>query len=95
MRYSDSKQVPKLYAFPISFSMNKPISKCNKQHSNPNDAKVKKIIPFSQTKSNYFFLKQLSNFLKVPKVRFDRTRSRNFQMQNDAQEAITWNNERI
>ena len=28
-----------------------------------------------QTKSNYFFLKQLSNFLKVPKVHFDRTRS--------------------
>ena len=38
-----------LYAFPISFSMNKPISKCNKQHYNPNDAEVKKIIPFSQT----------------------------------------------
>ena len=64
MRYSDSKQFPKLYAFPISFSMNKPISKCNKQHSNPIDAEVKKIVFFflKQTKSNYFLLKQLSNF---------------------------------
>ena len=48
-----------------------------------------------QTKSNYFFLKQLSNFLKVPKVHFDRTRSMNLQMHNDAQEAITQNNEGI
>ena len=35
--------------FRFFVSMNIPISKCNKQHSNPNDAKVKKIIPFPQT----------------------------------------------
>ena len=48
-----------------------------------------------QTKSNYFFLKQLSNFLKVPKVYFYRTRSMNLQMHNGAQEVITQNNEGI
>ena len=32
-----------------------------------------------QTKSNYFLLKQLSNFWKVPKVRFDGTRSMNLK----------------
>ena len=86
MRCSDSKQVPKLYAFPISFSMNKPISKCNKQHSNPNDAEVKKIIPFSQTNKIKLLLFE-NNFqtcLSAPKVRFDGTRSMNLQMHNDA-----------
>ena len=46
---SDSKQVLKLYAFSLSVSMNISISKCNKQHSNPNNAEVKKIVSFSQT----------------------------------------------
>ena len=58
--------------------------------------KSRKLFLFlKQTKSNYFFLKQLSNSLKVPKVHFDRTRSMNLQMHNDAQEAITQNNEGI
>ena len=42
--------------------------------------KSRKLFLFlEQAKSNYFFLKQLSNFWKVPKVRFDRTRSRNIK----------------
>ena len=77
--------------------MNIPISKCNKQHSNPSDAKVKNTIPFPQTnKPNYFFfLKQLSNSLKYLRFTSIERDLQNLQMQNNAQEAITQNNEGI
>ena len=76
MKCNDSKQVPELYAFSLFFSMNIPTSKCNKQHSKPNDAKVKNTIPFPQTnKLNQTTFKTTFKLLEVPKVHFDRARS--------------------
>ena len=56
MKCNDAKQVPELYAFSLFFSMNIPASKCNKQHSKPNDAKVKNTIPFPQTNKTKLLL---------------------------------------
>ena len=78
--------------------MNIPTSKWNKQHSKPNDAKVKNTFPFTsnkQNKSNYFFLKQISNSLKYLRFTSIEWDLQNLQMQNNAQEAITQNNEGI
>ena len=77
MKCNDSKQVPELYAFSFLFSMNIPTSKCNKQHSKPNDAKVKNTISFPQTDkiNQTTSFKTTFKLLKVPKVHFDRMRS--------------------
>ena len=77
MKCNDSKHVPKLYAFSFLFSMNIPTSKCNKQHSKSNDAKVKNTIPFPQTNkvNQTTSFKATFKLLKAPKVHFDRTRS--------------------
>ena len=47
------------------------------QHSNPIDAEVKKIVPFSQTNKIELLLfeNNFQTFLNAPKVRFDGTRS--------------------
>ena len=43
--------------FQFLFQWINQFSKCNKQHSNPNDAEVKKTILSTQTELNYFFSK--------------------------------------
>ena len=82
--------------FQFLFQWINQFSKCNEQHSNPNDADVKRTILSTQTKLNYFFnkatFKRFKKYLRFTSIERDLM---NLQMQKDAQEAITQNNEGI